>query len=262
MPGNPRGQNAIEYMSVYSWAVLLLVLVIVMFYFYARIPGALVPKSCAFVSGITCDDFVVGTTATSGNTTYIAFLLSNGKPYAMERPLLTVSFNASNVSVPCEPSYVAPGGAIVCELAIGTGMKMGDILRVPVYVRTNYCGLSSNISTCYDAPVETYTGGLRAIDTMLVSNSITLQVYPKNSTAPADGSPDPVYARFFFFGSELRNVPINFSVNSTGAKLGAPQVVTGMNGYAEDPLYAASGGKVAITAKYGNASNSTVVNFT
>jgi hypothetical protein len=262
MPEGVKAQNAIEYMAVYSWAILALVLIIVMFYFYARIPGALVPSSCTFTGGISCNDFVVGATASDNTTTYIAFLLSNAEPYAMEQPLLSVQFNQSNVTAPCAPSYAAPGATITCELTIGTGMKMGDLLRAPIYVRATYCGLSMNTSTCYDAPEETYKGNLNAIDSQLVSNSITLQVYTQNDVVPANGVGDSVYARYFFFGAELRGIPINFSVNSTSAHLNLSMAMTDSNGYAHDSVYAVQDGKVAITAKYGGSSNSTVVNFT
>lgn len=257
-----KGQNAIEYMTVYSWAILALVLIIVMFYFYARIPGALIPSSCSFTAGISCNNFVVGAVQPDNTTTYIAFLLSNAEPYAMESPILSVQFNQSNVTAPCAPSYVVPGEPITCELAIGEGMKMGDILHVPIYVRSSYCGLAANISTCTGAPTEVYRGYLEAIDSQLVSNSITLQVYAQNDIAPANGIAVPIYARYFFFGAELRSIQINFSVNTTAAHLNSTKAITNQNGYATDSVYAVSPARVAVTAGYGGAENSTIVNFT
>ncbi|MCL5431117.1 MAG: hypothetical protein M1564_02355, partial [Candidatus Marsarchaeota archaeon] len=69
-----RLQSATEYLITYSWALLIIAVVIVLLYLYIAVPNRVVPSSCVFVTGAQCIDIVVGTNITTHATKLALFL--------------------------------------------------------------------------------------------------------------------------------------------------------------------------------------------
>ena len=59
MERNNRGQAALEFLLTYSWAILVVIVIIgALAYFGVLNPENFIPERCTLSAGITCDDFV------------------------------------------------------------------------------------------------------------------------------------------------------------------------------------------------------------
>ena len=69
-----KAQSGFEYLSTYTWALLIITIVLGLFYFFTILPNTIAPNYCSFPAYISCKDFMAGTT--NGITT-IAFVMGN-----------------------------------------------------------------------------------------------------------------------------------------------------------------------------------------
>ncbi|MGC8648261.1 MAG: hypothetical protein ACP5SJ_02060, partial [Candidatus Micrarchaeia archaeon] len=128
------GQSAMEYLLTYGWAVLLIAIIASLLYLYMVVPHVIVPSSCSFFSGAYCNDLVVGTNATT-HAAKLAVFLTNTQSYPILHPELFVNVNGVNSSVaPCQPNYVLPGGAIICEVSLPIQESLGSFLAGKIYL--------------------------------------------------------------------------------------------------------------------------------
>ncbi len=150
-----RLQSATEYLITYSWALLIIAVVIVLLYLYIAVPSRVVPSSCVFVTGAQCVDIVVGTNITT-HATKLALFLVNTQTFPILKPTLFASFSGQNTSeYSCGPSYVLAGGAVICIINVPKNTTLGQFLTGSLYLKANYCGLvpnSSSTSACASTP--------------------------------------------------------------------------------------------------------------
>ncbi|MEM3208953.1 MAG: hypothetical protein QXE33_03470, partial [Candidatus Micrarchaeaceae archaeon] len=48
-PDAPKGQSAMEYLLTYSWALIIVALIMAIFFFLVYAPSIVVPSMCSFV---------------------------------------------------------------------------------------------------------------------------------------------------------------------------------------------------------------------
>ena len=63
-----RAQSAMEYLTTYGWAILIVAIVVAILYFYTSVPSNIVNNSCTFVSGAYCNDMIIGTNTMTPDT--------------------------------------------------------------------------------------------------------------------------------------------------------------------------------------------------
>jgi len=51
-----EGQSAMEYMTTYGWAILIIAVIASILYLYTSAPTQLVSNTCNFVNGAYCND--------------------------------------------------------------------------------------------------------------------------------------------------------------------------------------------------------------
>ncbi|MDE1833218.1 MAG: hypothetical protein KGH58_02250, partial [Candidatus Micrarchaeota archaeon] len=76
----PKAQSAMEYLTTYGWAILIVGIVTAILYLYSTTPTTVVPTSCIFVTGAYCNAIVVGANPVTHATT-VALFLTNSQPY-------------------------------------------------------------------------------------------------------------------------------------------------------------------------------------
>ncbi len=109
-----RGQSALEYLVTYGWAILAIVIVAaVLWYFGIFNPSKWsASKQCGGFASFTCEDYQANTTSTS-------VVLGNNVGRT-----ITVS-NAT-----CSPSSLGPNARMTCTAAIGG--NTGDQLNIQI----------------------------------------------------------------------------------------------------------------------------------
>ena len=147
-------QAAIEYLTTYGWAILIIAIMISFLYAFVFAPSFVVPQKCSLTSGAYCNDVVFGT---SQGASRLVMLLSNTQQYPFSAPSVIVSVPESgNVSGSCYPSYVLPGGVMVCNVTIPTGYAQGALVSGSMYLNGRSC--VSGAEECAEAPYQTYAG--------------------------------------------------------------------------------------------------------
>jgi hypothetical protein len=110
-PTPRRGQAALEFLTTYGWAILIILVMIgALSYFGVMNPGEMVPDKCVFSAGIGCQEYAAITSATEDDT--IQAKLLNGFGYAIT--ISDVTVRTSGVGdLPC-----TDGGTVdICTAA-------------------------------------------------------------------------------------------------------------------------------------------------
>jgi hypothetical protein len=191
-PNYRKGQSTIEYLITYGWAVLLAAISVSMLYLFVFAPSALAPSTCSFAYGAYCQDMILGSNSISSK---IALFLTNTQQYPIVNP--QVSINISNIGIvngKCLPSYVLPGGAIICNVTMPTtAISTGTLVSGKLYLSAIPCP-SGNVTTCTSGQRQTYVGNFNShASPLLASTTLSISVSAANSTT-ATGIPDQVIA--------------------------------------------------------------------
>ena len=268
-----KSQSAIEYLITYGWAILIIAVVISLLYLYVAVPKILVPSTCSFVTGATCQDMIFGTN-TITHATAIGFFITNSRRYPIYDPKIYASVNGKNTSATaCKPSFVLAGGSIICVLNVtSVSSSLGQFFSGSVYLNASYCGLAPNTSSpssCSTVPKETYEGIYSAHAEPLVSPSYALSLSVANSTNPANNAKDELIARIDLLGYPQSGATINFTAaftkNGTNAvppySLQSQFVTTGTNGQAIDYIWGTAVSNVTVKANYAGLNATKTINF-
>jgi hypothetical protein len=264
--GNKRSQAAIEYIITYSWAILIIGLVVAFIFFYLVIPKTIVPPSCSFDIAMSCSDLVIGTNIITHSTT-IALLLSNQQTYPIENPQLAVNVNGTNSTlVNCLPNYVLAGGVMLCQKTLPLSTTLGAFVGGQMYLNASYCGFVSGTptpSSCSSIPQQTYPGKFSSHAEAILGNSIT--VYASSNAPVSSALPNTnysVYGTVDLLGYPLKGATVNFTENTNTVRFGPEFVITNSTGTAQ--AYIASNSAVTVTfvAHFAGYSASNTIHFT
>ncbi|MCW6161065.1 MAG: hypothetical protein LVQ97_02675, partial [Candidatus Micrarchaeales archaeon] len=255
-----KAQSAMEYMTTYGWALLLIAVVAVLLYFYIAVPSTIVPPRCAFIIGASCNDMVFGTSPSHG--TEIGLFLSNNQPYALLNPTLIANINGKNYTFAndCKPGYIPAGGEMICILPLPISSSLNQFFTGSFYLTANYCGLAANTSSkssCSSAPSQVYKGAFTAHAEPLISPGYNVTLSVENSTNPADGAKDLLTARAYMLGYPVSGAEISFFANFTNGTSAVPPYIinppnstTGTSGVAQSVIYGYKAALVNVTADY------------
>ncbi len=258
-----RAQGAIEYLITYSWAILLIVAVIGLLYFYILIPMSIPPNTCTFITGVQCNNYYVGVNPSTPNVISVGLMVSNPQYYPIKDPVMTVSINNNNYTSNCTPQYINPGASFVCLTSIPN--SFGKNLKTNVYIEDYNCGLSKYgefNGTCGDPPQQIYKGVLDYALTAPSPQGFTgISITPEYASVKANGMRDAINVSFLFGGSKTEGITLNLSTNNGIARLDTGSAFTGSSGTATDYISSTTVGNVVITTTYLGYSANAIITF-
>lgn len=115
MKQNNRGQAALEFLLTYSWAILVVIVIIgALAYFGVLNPENFIPEKCTFSAGIACEDYVYdpGADATSSGDDSIVLRITNGLGRGID--IAGVTLESSDLeTTACTPQVDDGTGTIV-----------------------------------------------------------------------------------------------------------------------------------------------------
>ena len=254
-----KGQSAIEYLTTYGWAILIVAVVLVMLYVFVVSPQTAVPQNCTFNSGVGCSDFVFASNAVSSK---MVMLLSNAEPYPLQNPSIIVNVqNGGNVTGTCSPSYVLPGGAIICTVPISQSYSQGQLVSGSVYLSGTTCSAPAG---CTGAPAQVYSGKIATHVQAATpnANTVTITLNAMAASEPATGAGDPLTAEVSLLGSPLQGASVFFTVSPTFPALSPASGTTNSDGKVISLISSTTPGNVVATATFAGYSNTVSVDFT
>lgn len=259
-----EAQSAIEYLITYSWALILLAVVISIIYFYFLAPSQLAVNSCQFVSGFYCNDVLMISNSITKQTS-VTVLLTNTQQYPVTNPQLFVENSGRNTTiVSCYPNYVLAGGAMVCTANVPTQTNLNQLFSGGLYINATYCGASVSPSSqnCGTRGTrQTYSGSFTGHTQTPISTQLSLVISPQNYTQNSSAGFDSVDAVVYFMGKPLDGATVEFSANNPSYQLQRNYSNANGTGTAFSAVKTSGVGTVKITADYGGLTNSIVINF-
>lgn len=263
---NMRAQSAMDYITNYGWAVLILVVIMALLYFFLYIPAQVVNTSCNFASGVYCNDVIVATNTLTHNT-IVALLLTNGQQSSLLNPEIYGYLNNTNTTPSrCSPNYVLPGGSMICTVNTTTKMSIGTLLAGKLYLNATYCQQSSASygtgQSCQSPTQQIYEGTFAGHIQALESTKTGLKLTSANSVQSATNTTDPLYATITLLGYPLKGATVNFTLNNTNGFVVSPnKTITNAQGVALSSASGTQAANVLVTASYAGLTSNTVIIF-
>ena len=259
-----KAQSGFEYLSTYTWALLIITIVLGLFYFFTVLPNTIVPNYCSFQASVSCKDFMAGTV--NGSTT-IAFVIGNLQQYPIYQPRVLVDLKNTNyTSDTCTYGYIPTGGSFICTVTLPKkeSLAVGQRLQADVYLLAGYCGTSAAYvsgGNCTNATIEYYPAILNTVVQKFKSDNISVSIMASKPVVADNGTHDGLFASVSVYGTRIGGASVYFAINGTGAKLGYPSAITVSNGYATDYAYSKVPGTFNVTASYSDVNASTSIRF-
>ena len=260
-----KAQSAIEYMTTYGWAIIIISLVVVILFVYTAAPQAIVINTCNFVDGAYCNDMIVATNAIT-HVTSVGLFLTNIQQYPLKNPELFVSINRVNTTQSkCSPNFVLAGGSILCTVILPVNSTIGEFLSGTIYLNATYCGLSTksyaSIHNCSTGVQQTYIGSFAGHTQPLVSTKSFITLTATNYTQAANGNPDQLTATVKLLGYPLKGATVNFTTSNSVYSISSNPSATNAAGSALSSISGTVPGNTVVSAAYAGISNTIAITF-
>ncbi len=187
--GEKKAQSAMEYLLTYSWALLVIAIIISLLLYFTLAPSYIAPSSCTFVSGAYCKGMIF---ASNSLGTKVGIFLSNLQTIPLLNPTLSLNVSGTTYAGTCMPSFVLPGGAIICNVTLPQkALALGALESGKIYLSAIPCP-SGNATLCKTSAPQTYLGGFTAhVSPLFSSTTATISLSVLNTSQPANGAKDP-----------------------------------------------------------------------
>ncbi len=145
-------QSAMEFLTTYSWAFLLIAVMLSVLFMIAFIPKTIISNSCNFYSGFYCYDSVLSNTYSPTNTptgSELKVLLSDTQVGTISiSSFNAILGNSNSFNSLCTNSTLHQGSKTLCTATFNSIINRGVIEMGSLYIRGNYCaGAISSLST-------------------------------------------------------------------------------------------------------------------
>ncbi|MGC8587321.1 MAG: Ig-like domain-containing protein, partial [Candidatus Micrarchaeia archaeon] len=251
----------LEYMLTYSWALLIVAIIIAILYLFIYVPSVVVPAKCTMSFGAYCQDLVFGSNTVSST---VAIMLTNTQSYPIINPSLYMNVsNIGQITGTCKPNFVAPGGAIICSVSIPQrAISSGTFVSGDLYLQATPCP-SGNAASCASQPKQTYKGNFNThVSPLLTSTTIDVSLNAASLSEAASGVGDKLTATVRMLGYPITGATVNFTANQSFVSIKPNPTTTDSNGNAFSYASSTQTGNVKITATFAGSSANVIINFT
>ncbi len=250
-----KAQAAIEYWLLYAWTFLALVIVLVLLYVFILAPAFTEPQFCTLNYGGYCDDMYMGV---SGTATNVVVLLSNAQQYNLLNPSLSINSTGTGTFVlPCQPSYVRPGGAVLCTYTLGKALNTGQYVSGQISFGGSICQ-NTNALACGTVPFQNFVGTFNTRITQAANTVVSVNLVAASLTETPNGPKDLLTANVILLNTPVPGADTNFTVltNATYVATDPKAAQTDSYGRAYSYINSSQGSKsvvnAMIVASFGN----------
>ncbi|MCL5434033.1 MAG: hypothetical protein M1538_03630 [Candidatus Marsarchaeota archaeon] len=153
-------QSAFEFLITYSWAILIISIMIGLLYYFMNLPNTSSQNLCSMESTFLCK-----TTAFTNYTTNTAFInlnFTNNQDYPIENAFVIVGLNGKNLTqTSCAPILVETGNTLNCSVNTEMNIAPSTVISGKIFLSFGDCALVPNyVSTknCNNAPIDIVEG--------------------------------------------------------------------------------------------------------
>ena len=157
--GSKKVQASLEFLSTYSWAIIIVSLLMVFMFIFIQSAQQFSSEQCQFAYAFHCIEMGI---YSNNAYTNLSIHLNNSQQYLILNPNVNFSINQyGNVSGPCTPASAAEGNGITCNAIYANSIKVGTTISGVMYVNVTIC-VSGNKKNCQPAQQQTYIGNFSA----------------------------------------------------------------------------------------------------
>lgn len=143
--GTRRAQAAIEFLTTYGWAIVIMLSVMsVMFYLGFFSPTTVAPKACVFPSGFSCSGYRI----TGGGVLDLVLVQSTGHTLRLDRIACTEEDTPSEWNTTGFPKRVYNGESVeiltTCKKSGGGSLGIGEYYKGSIFIE--YFNEDTNIA--------------------------------------------------------------------------------------------------------------------
>lgn len=170
-----KGQAAIEFLTTYGLALVVIAIALTLLLLYVSIPKATLPVECAFYGGFNCLDGAYYNSNTVSNSQLI-ILASNMEPGVINVSNFSATINymqstsgfCRHVVSPSNTMYLGntlyAGNTVLCVANFSTAIVVGNAYTATFHISSNYCASapsSLSNSACAASSAYSYAGQAR-----------------------------------------------------------------------------------------------------
>ncbi len=252
-------QSAMEYLVTYGWALLIIVAALAVIVVLGLTSSTAVPQTCTLSTAISCKDIVFGSNSIGSSAVMI---LSNSQQYPIKTPVLIINTqNNGNVTGTCSPSFVLPGGSIVCTATIPNAYGYGTVVSSSVYVKETVCTQGNSQQSCSGSQEIISGTTVSHVQPILSSTPFSISLSAQNLTQPANGQGDMLTAKVYLLGNPYQGAGINFTENQSSPVINPSKENSDSNGIALSYISSYTTGNVTVYSNFSGYSANVVIDF-
>ncbi|MEM0149880.1 MAG: hypothetical protein QXW10_03230, partial [Candidatus Micrarchaeaceae archaeon] len=173
-----KAQSAIEFLSTYGFAILVIAIALMLLFMFFSLPKNILPSTCNFYSGFNCADAVYANTSTGSELIIAA---TDMMPGVVNTSSFSVYLSYVNsTSGYCAPTFAIAGQQIYCVAFFSSKASLGKSYGGIFKVKANYCAAGpstiNNVS-CASSSNYTYAGYLTVSASVLPQGGVTGSYY-------------------------------------------------------------------------------------
>lgn len=154
-----KGQSSLEFLATYSWAIIIISLLVVFMFYFIQSTQQFASTECQFAYGLHCSSIEI---YSNNMYTNLSIHLNNSQQYLILNPNVNFSISQyGNVSGPCTPSKAGESNGITCNAIYPNPIKAGSTVSGVMYVNVTVC-VSGNTKNCQPSQQQTYIGNFSA----------------------------------------------------------------------------------------------------
>ena len=153
-----KGQAALEFLSTYGWAILIILVMIgALSYFGVTNPRQYLPDKCLFKTGLSCSDFVV--LDAGGGNMNVLFTLQNDLGQGVSIDSVWLKHRDTTYPTQCDSGtglpYTAGSGDLINTTCLTIGGNPGVGQTVKVFVNITYTPVQGSYSRSHTGEIST-----------------------------------------------------------------------------------------------------------
>ncbi len=257
-------QAAVEFNTVYAFALIAIVVIAALIYFFFAVPSSIVPDHCGFSAYVNCEQVAIGSNSASGGATAV-LLLSNPQRYAVEDPAVSVNITGvGSYGGTCNPGFVLPDGIIECAVNFNSKIVKNQLLNGEMYLTVTVCteATQAGCGALGSSPIQqTYSGTFVVHSTsslVLPGCSVSLQML---NTTQILGGEDELIANVKILGTVVAGATVEFSSKDSGVSFLPEYSNTDSNGNAISYASSTTTQNAGVSATFGDCSASNTIDF-
>ena len=258
--GARKAQSAMELMTTYGSALIIIAIITIFFFLYFSGAQAVTPNGCTMTYGANCNEFIVGK---SNSITAVLMFFSSTLNYPVANPVLYANVSGTQFKGLCEPSYILPGGAIICNATMPGSISQMTSYSGRLELVDSLCA-NGNALTC-TTPVQHYSGTFSGHPTSITANEPTVLLSLSQATLPRVNNSiiTKIMVNAKLKGYNIPGATIPITTNSPVTILNPTIGTTDANGNSTYYMISNHGlsGNVLVTATFTSATSNIVVQF-